>query len=302
MIRFATSWIVAIILVSSSWCRAQDLEPRAYTHVPINVHLMSVGLTYSQGSVVTDPTLPLEDLNAQVMSLSVGVSRTFSLFGQTAQVFAAIPVSWAQASAKVFGEDSSTTRFGQADMRIRLSWLPLGAPATDIHSLTGVDRRTILGTSVTVIAPTGQAFSDRLVNIGTHRWSFKPEIALSQPFGREWTVDLYTGVWFFTDNASFYPGTSLREQDPIIATQAHVSYETEDHLWAAINVTYYVGGNSYINGDKKDDYQNNVRVGGTLVLPISKQHSIKIAASTGAVIRIGANFATFSVAWQSLFF
>lgn len=295
------AYVLALCLCLTS-ASAQDLEPRAYTHFPIDLTLLSLGGTYSHGSVVTDPTIPLENLEASVVSLSLGVSRTFSIAGQTAQIMAVLPISWAEASALVFGEDSSTTRFGQADMRFRLSWLPFGAPATDVRSIASAERKTIVGTSLAVIAPTGQAFSDRLINIGTHRWSFKPEIALSQPFGREWTVDLYTGVWFFTDNASFYPGTSLREQDPIIATQAHVSYETEDHLWAAINVTYYVGGNSYINGDKKDDYQNNVRVGGTLVLPISKQHSIKFAASTGAVIRIGANFATFSVAWQSLFF
>ena len=73
-------------------------------------------------------------------------------------------------------------------------------------------------------------------------------------------------------------------------------------MWAAIDFTYYTGGQSSINDIYNDDRQNNSRIGGTFNFPISKQSSIKIAYSTGTVIRIDGDFSTISLAWQTVFF
>ena len=73
-------------------------------------------------------------------------------------------------------------------------------------------------------------------------------------------------------------------------------------MWAAIDFTYYTGGQSSIDGYYSDDRQNNSRIGATFNLPVSKQNSIKIAYSPGAIVRFGANFSTISVAWQMAFF
>jgi hypothetical protein len=64
-------------------------------------------------------------------------------------------------------------------------------------------------------------------------------------------------------------------------------------------VTYYVGGRTTVEGVAPTDLQNNVRVGSTLALPVGRRHSIKIAASKGAIVRLGADFTTVSVAWQT---
>jgi len=42
--------------------------------------------------------------------------------------------------------------------------------------------------------------------------------------GERWLIDTYAGLWLFTSNHSFYPGTSDHTQEPIGAFQAHVSY------------------------------------------------------------------------------
>ena len=53
----------------------------------------------------------------------------------------------------------------------------------------------------------GQFFPNRLINVGTNRWGFKPEFAVSHPVGERWLIDAYAGLWLFTSNHSFYPGT-----------------------------------------------------------------------------------------------
>lgn len=281
---------------------AQDLDPRAYARVPIDATFTVAGFAVLHGAVVSDPTAPLQDLQATVQSASVGIGRSFDLFGRTAQAFAGLPYSWGDATALVFGENQSTTRSGLSDMRLRMSVLLRGAPAVTLRDFNKVPRRTILGTSVTVIAPTGQNYPAKLINLGTARWGVKPEFAVSRPVGPRWLIDLYAGVWMFTKNGAYFPGTSVRTQAPMGAFQGHISYTVRPAMWAAFDATYYVGGESSIDGVSKHDRQSNARIGATLALPVKKRHSVKLAWSTGAVVRSGADFTAFSVGWQTVWF
>ncbi len=295
-------WLIvgALLTVVSVRTTAQDLDPRAYVRVPIDLSIVSAGVSVSDGSIVTDPTVQLENFRATIGTATLGLGRTFALFGTTAQVFVAQSYSVGEVSATVHGHDSSVTRSGLADLRVRFSALILGAPARTAQEFGTVAPQTILGVSLMVSAPVGQFMPDKLINIGANRWAFKPEIALSHPIDERWLVDVYAGAWFFTDNPTFFPGTARREQDPMAALQAHVSYTIGPGFWAAVNTTYYVGGSSYVNGLPLPDEQNNLRAGATVLVPVTQSHSIKIAVSTGAVVRAGANFTTASLAWQAI--
>jgi len=282
--------------------RGQDLDPRAYARIPIKVTVIVAGFSYSDGGIVTDATLPVEDLNAKIGAPSLGIVRSFGLLGRTAQVSAALPYAWGEATATIAGEQQSTSSSGVGEMRFRFSWLLLGAPAATLGEIAKAPRKTILGFSLGIAAPTGQYFPDKLINIGTSRWAFKTELALSQPVGKRWLIDFYSGLWLFTKNDAYYPGSSVRTQNPLGAFQGHISYNIQPLMWAAFDCTFYTGGNSTIDGVEKDDRQSNSRVGATFVLPVGKRHSIKFAYSRGAIIRSGANFTSISAGWQTTFF
>jgi hypothetical protein len=147
------------------------------------------------------------------------------------------------------------------------------------------------------VVPTGRYHRDRLVNLGSNRWSFKPEAGVSIPVNR-WTFDAYAGVWLFTDNDEFYPGAARREQDPVVALQGHVSYTFRPRFWLAANATWYSGGTTTINGVESADLQRNSRIGATISIPLGQRQALKAAYSTGATTRIGGDFNTFAVAWQ----
>lgn len=300
--RYYSFLLVLWLMTMSTISFAQDLDPRAYVWLPIKTSTMISGFSYSHGGVVTDPTLPIEDLEASVQVASLGYVQTFNLFGLTSQAMVALPYSWAQVSGKVVGQSKSITRSGLADTRLRFTVLLHGAPAVGLAEFMKAPKKTIVGMSLNINAPTGQFYQDKLINLGTHRWSFRPEIALSQPVGKRWLIDAYVGIWLFTNNNSFYPGDAVRSQQPMGAFQTHFSYNIRPRLWVAFNATYYVGGKSSINDLYNDDRQNNARVGLTTVLPVGKNNSIKLSASTGAVVRVGQDFATYSIAWQRSWF
>jgi Putative MetA-pathway of phenol degradation len=278
---------------------AQDLDPRAYAKVPTGLTLVIAGISFSEGGVLTDPTLPVENVHADTLTPSVGIARSFSLFGRTAQGLAALPYSWAQATGEVGESTQRIERSGLSDMRLRLSVLIAGAPAMTPKELAKSPRRPIVGTSLTVVAPTGQYSPQRFINLGTNRWAFKPEVALSYPVRDKWLVDVYAALWLFRDNGSFYPGSAVRAQAPMGALQAHVSYSFSPKAWTAFDATWYAGGQASVDHVPTGGSESNSRVGATLNFPVGSRHAIKVAWSTGAVIRSGADFTTFSLGWQA---
>ena len=294
----AKLFFVLLFCFSFCLCQAQDLDPRAYMRIPVGTTVMFTGFSFSNGEVVTDPTLPVQNIKANVETLSAGVSRSFGILGKSSQILVVFPYSWAQVSGNVGEQRAEITRSGMGDMRFRFSMLLIGGKTGTVQEISQNPRATILGFGLNMFVPTGQFFPDKLVNLGTNRWSFRPELGLSQPIGRRWLLDFYSGLWLFTTNNSFYPGSSARTQKPMGAFQTHFSYNITSLLWIAINTTYYVGGTSSIDNIYNDDRQDNSRIGITVVIPTGKFSSLKFAASTGAIVRIGQDFNAFTMGWQ----
>ena len=73
-------------------------------------------------------------------------------------------------------------------------------------------------------------------------------------------------------------------------------------LWAAVDFTYYVGGETTVNGKPQNDRQGNTRAGLTLSVPIKQDQSLKLSWTRGVSTRIGSSFDTFGIAWQLLWF
>jgi Putative MetA-pathway of phenol degradation len=159
--------------------------------------------------------------------------------------------------------------------------------------------RTVIGASLAAVAPTGQYDSHKLINLGTNRWAFKPEVGLSHPRGR-WDLDAYAGVWLFSKNDTFFPGEATRRQDPIVALQGHASYTIKPRAWVAFDATWYGGGKATIDNGAPSSRLSNTRVGATFAWPIGWRQSVKVAYSRGATTRVGSDFRTVAVAWQLL--
>jgi hypothetical protein len=298
---FAVPAAVLGALVAASVAAAQDLEPKAYSSSPVGAAFVVAGLARSAGSVVFDPTIPITDVDARIGSALIAAGYTFGLGGKLALVTAALPYSWGDVTGKVGEEAAAVTRSGLNDTRLKLSVNLAGNPAMRVREYVKAPRKTIVGTSLTVVAPSGQYYPAKLINLGTNRWAFKPEVGVAVPKGR-WDFDAYLGVWLFTGNADFYPGGLARSQDPVVALQGHVSYTFRPRLWAAFDATWYRGGSATVEGGAPSGGMNNSRMGATLSIPAGRQQSFKVAYNSGVVVRTGTNFRSFSVGWQWLWF
>jgi hypothetical protein len=279
---------------------AQQLEPRAYAPSPVDANIAGAPYTYQTGNVVTDPSLPVQNVDAKVNAVTPYYDRTFSFLGRSASAILALPYVWAKVTGDVGEESRSLTRSGQGDLQLRLASNILGGPALTSKEFAQWTPGTTLGASLTVTMPTGQYDGTKLINIGTNRWAFRPELGLLHPVGK-WTFELYTGVWFFTANDDYFGG-HRRTQDALLELQAHVIYAFIPGLWLALDGTWYAGGQTTLDGVLDADRQQNTRIGATLAVPLGKGHLIKLAWARGATVRIGQNFTTYGLTYQFRWF
>jgi hypothetical protein len=289
----------ALVLTCAGPCtaRAQSLEPRSYSNAPVGLNFVLVGAGYSKGDVATDPSLPIEDANAEVYSGFVGYARVLNMWGQAGQIGLLVPYAHVDANGLIEGLPRSVSRNGFGDPIFRLTANLYGAPALSPEAFAAYRQDTIVGVSLLVTAPWGQYYSDKLINIGTNRWSFKPEFGVSKALGR-WIVEGAAAATFFTANDAFYPGANTREQDPLYSLQGHAVYNLSAGAWAALDATYYIGGRTTVNGVLKNDLQQNLRWGATLALPVDRRNSVKLYFSSGVFTRVGSDFTTVGMAWQ----
>jgi len=287
--------VIGVAVVAADG-HAQDLEPRAFTNTPVGLNFAIAGYGYSEGGVATDPSIPLKNAAIRVHGAVAAYARSLDVWGKSGKLDVILPYAWVSGSAEVAGRRRARVVDGFGDPRFRFSVNFYGAPALSLQEFAGYRQNLIAGASVQVSAPLGQYDAAKLVNIGTNRWSVKPEVGISKAIGHV-IAEIEPGVTFFTDNDDFFGGKT-RSQEPIYSVQGHVIYRFRTGLWGAIDGTYYGGGRTTVDGRRGNDVQDNTRVGGTLTLPIDRHDSIKLYASTGVTTRTGSSFDTVGIAWQ----
>jgi len=179
---------------------------------------------------------------------------------------------------------------------LRFSLNFYGAPALSLEEFANYQQDVIIGASVQVSAPLGRYDDDKLVNLGNNRWFVKPDIGISKAWGPV-TLELSTGVTFFTDNDDFFGGKTL-DQDPVTSTQLHATYNFGRGIWAALSGTWDYGGRTTMDGVRSEDSDNNWRVGATFALPVNRNNSVKLFASTGVYTTTGTDFNLVGIVWQ----
>jgi hypothetical protein len=278
---------------------AQELEPGAYWPIPTGLHIVTVVNSFNWGDLAFDPSAPIDEASATINTTALAFMRAFTLAGRSANASVMLPVVGGHLEGLYLGEPAETSRFGLGDPRLKLGINLYGAPAMTPKEFASYRQGRIVGVSLTVAPPLGQYDSARLINLGTHRWSFKPELGLSTTRGR-WVVEAMAGVWLFTDNTDFFGGRT-RQQDPITATQIHVTFKFKRTMWLAADANYFTGGQTTIGGTQNLDFQRNSRVGATFSSALSSHQAIRMSISRGAYTTIGADFtsiaASYSYAW-----
>jgi len=285
-------------LVLATPARAQSLDPRSFVNTPVGINFIVGGYTYQSGNVLFDPTVPLEDAHLTIQGPFAAYARALDLWGLSGKTDATFGVGCADGHATFNGAPTSRHVCGLVDPTASLSVNFIGAPALSLQQFPRYKQNVLVGASLRVTAPLGQYDPQRLVNLGLHRWSFKPGLGISKAAGRL-TLELLGAVTFYTTNGDFFGGHTL-QQAPLYSGQLNVIYTFRSGIWGALGGTLYGGGRTTMDGVASQEFQKNTRVGAVLVYPINRHHSVKVFGSIGASTRTGSDFDTIALAWTYL--
>ena len=288
-----------LLLAVAASARAQDIEPRSFSNAPVGVNFLIVGYAFTRGGLSFDPAVPVTNPQVRTSNAVLAYSRVFDLAGMSAKVDAIAPFTWLSGTANFKGESVQREVDGLGDARFRVSVNFFGAPAMSLQEFASYKQDLIVGGSLQVSVPVGQYDPTRLVNLGTNRWFFKPELGVSKALG-PLTLEFMPSVTVYTANTNFFDGNT-RTQDPIYSLQGHAIYNLGSGIWISEDVTYFTGGSTAINGVLDNDLQRNWRFGMTVSFPLDARHSIKLYASHGAFARTNDNYDLVGINFQIRF-
>jgi hypothetical protein len=280
----------------ASAATAHEIELRAYANAPVGFNFVALAYAWTQGGVGFNPSLPITEPKLNTSSAVVAYARALDVWGLSSKLDVVPPFTWLSGSALYKGDlvERNVDGLGNPSMRFSMNFY--GASALSMKDYVGYQQDLIVGASLRVWAPWSQYDETRLVNIGTNRWSFKPELGASKAFG-PWIAEFQTGITFFTVNDDFFNGKRV-EQEPLYSAQVHLIYNFRSGIWASVDTTYYTGGGTTVNDAVNNDLQRNWRGGATLSFPLDRQSSVKLYASSGVSARTSNSFDLIGVAYQ----
>lgn len=306
VIIFVNRWCTAALAfgfcLSVICCHAQELVPRAYIITPVRSNAVILTYSFIDGSILLSGSVPITNAMGRINVSDFSYYHSMSFFGRSANFTGTLPYGVGNFQGDVVGAQTTAYRSGLLDSTFRFSVNLKGGRAMNVEEFRKWRQKTIVGASLTLIAPTGQYDSSKLLNYGSNRWSFKPEVGLSRRTGH-WVLDAYGGGWFYTKNPRYFSNNpaspSNQSEAPIGVIETHLSYGVKPRLWASLDGNFWYGGRTSLNGVATGaTLQTSSRVGVTCSVPLDRHQSVKFSYSDGDYARFGGDFKKVSVAWQ----
>lgn len=298
-IRFVVALLVSLASAAAQ-LYAQDLAPRAYVITAVHSNAINTTWSFYDGGLNLNGTIPVTNATGTYNVSIFSYYHSLNFFGRSANIVAYLPYGVGTFQGDLSEQHRSVYRSGLLDSSFRFSVNLMGGPAMQPKEFANWKQKRLLGLSLRMVAPTGQYSGKKLVNWGSNRWAFKPEVGYSERWGH-WVLDGYAGVWFYTTNSAFYAGpvTKTQNEAPIGALEGHLSYDVKPRFWVSLDANFWSGGITSLSGIRNlATKQTGSRIGGTVSFPISKHQSIKVSYSNGTYIIFGGNYQNVSVSWQ----
>jgi len=288
----AVNWL----LLCAGAVRAQDMEPRLYSNVPVGMNFAIASVSKSTGGLAVAASLPLENAELKTISPTLAYSHAFDAGGKLARVDFVGGWGALTGTAEAYGAPISRDINGLIDPVVRVSVNLAGAPALTLREFQKYRQDVIIGFNVAVVVPLGQYDPTRLLNLGGNRWIVQSELGVSKALGPV-TIEMGQAIGIFSVNSDYLGGNS-RAQDPIFTTKANIIFSFRPNISAAVQGLYFIGGQSAINGVKQDDRLSTSRVGATLTFGLNRYYSLKFFGSDGLSVRTGTSYTTFGTGLQ----
>jgi len=295
--RLIFVWFVVTALYPLSPAYGQFTDPHNYDNGPVGVNQLEFAYGYAHSNASIDTSLTVIGAKFKLNEGSVTYTRYFGLVHRLFWVEASVPI--AGLSGGISGTTIKGSTTGTGDSSYAVATLLKGGPAISISQFDDYHPTTTVGLSLTITAPTGQYNSNKILNLGSHRWTFKPEFAVSHPFGpaKKWQLDAYANAEFYTDNTA-YRGVEILRQEPLPGVEAHLSYSFSEKVWASADTRYCFRGDTVLNGEDQDSSQQHFTIGTEVNVSLNDKNSLVLEFAKAIVHQNSPIYKGFAVKYS----
>ena len=244
--------------------------------------------------------LEKENVKVRAHSLVAKFVQPVKIGSKLGSVSLLIPYSIADWDGLLMGEPAAVNRTGFTDPRFRASLIIAGSPAGNAAELRQYrlenPTSTNIGISLSIRVPIGEYFEDKLINLGSNRFVFRPQAGMIHYWGK-WSFELTGSVFIYTRNPAFF-NNSDRRQKPTFTIQSHLVKQFRKGSWLSLSAGYGLGGESIISGQEAGDFRSNLLVSASYSFLIAKRQGLKLTyVRADALEDIGADTHNFILAW-----
>lgn len=288
--------LLSVLCFSRQMC-AQFTDAHTYDTTPVGINQIELSYAYLHANASIDNSLVIADAKLNLYQGTFSYTRYFGLANRLMWVNVAVPVAGLR--GEVTGTTIRGSVAGAGDSSYQLGALLRGGPALSVSQFENYKPATILGVSLTITAPTGLYNATKILNLGADRWSFKPEVALSHPFGpqQKWQADAYANAYFFTHNTSYH-GTEILRQEPLPGFEGHISYAVNEKLWVSADTRYSFRGATSVSGIDQGNPQQNFILGTEINVNLSARNSVLFEFAKALVHQNGPVLVGFAVKYD----
>ena len=273
-------WAAAAALAMAALC-----PPQALAQVPARFYWKSlsganaVPVIFNSLSGNTNPFDPSNrvtpDANFDATMAMTGWAHTYTLGDRSAMGAVILPMG--RVSGGVAGVTETSRGFGDPMLEFNYNLIGPKAQKT-IPDVLRYEPGFSLDLLVDLALPIGEYNSSQSVNLGQNRWYGRIGTPVVWQLGdwvpgRRTTLELLPAVWLFGDNNDIV-GKTLKT-DPMFQLDAHLTRDLTEHLWGGLDLTWYNGGGSTING-LAGGKLNNVGVGLTLGYTVNENLNLTL--------------------------
>lgn len=277
--------------------RAQMYGPRQFWPAPVGTDVFTLNNLYTASNTIVDTSVVYPNLTVDTFVVAPSYSRFFGIGSQLLQATVALPYAWADVTVAESrtGISRNPRRDGLADayghLTVGLLNAPALPPATFVAYMGQENPDVVIFALAGLFAPTGAYDADRVVNIGTNRWTFRAGLPITARLSESWapgkttTLEVLPTIDLFTPNNNpsqpdfdfrvrglpvgqaltrLLPTPSQTTQDPLGALEMHLTHDLSKSLWVSLDSYSKVGGGTNADGQSNDNQQLWSALGGSI--------------------------------------
>jgi hypothetical protein len=289
--------ILCVALAAHTCIYAQFTDPRNYQNTPVGINQLELAYAYVRSNTSIDTSFIVSGAKFNLNQGLIDYTRYFALLHRLAWAQATIPI--ANLSGSITSADITGSTTATGDSAYTAGLLFKGGPALTPKQFANAETTTSIGLSLSTTAPTGQYDPNKLLNLGSDRWSFKPELAISKPFGpdQRWVFDAYANTYLYTNNDR-YRGVEVLRQRALLGLEGHISYTFNNALWASLDTRYSFLGTTNVSGVNQNNSQQNFIVGSELVVSPNSRNSFTFEFAKAAIHKNGPALTGFAMKYD----